>query len=236
MNNGIDELLGRHTPTAARPLLGLTLLLVEDSRFASEAFRLMCLRSGARIRRADSLRSARRHLANYRPSVVIVDMGLPDGSGAELIRELANGRSVEVLLATSGDDDALETAIAAGADGCLSKPVLSLGSFQEEILSHLPPEARPRGPREISDEVLVPDEIALKDDLTHVAELMQDEDPAPRLAYVAQFVEALANGARDNGLAEAARALRQEDIEANAAACARLRALIEDRISRCKAM
>ena len=43
-------------PTANRPLLGLTVLVIEDSKFACEAMRLLCLRSGERIRRADSLR------------------------------------------------------------------------------------------------------------------------------------------------------------------------------------
>ncbi|NQZ71900.1 MAG: response regulator, partial [Dinoroseobacter sp.] len=43
---------------AGRPLLGLRLLLVEDSRFAAEAVRLMCLKSGARLRRADSIATA----------------------------------------------------------------------------------------------------------------------------------------------------------------------------------
>jgi hypothetical protein len=48
--------------TADRPRAGMTVLVVEDRRFACEARRLGCLRSGARIRRAASRKSARRHL------------------------------------------------------------------------------------------------------------------------------------------------------------------------------
>ena len=71
----LADFMTSRPPTSAHPLLGRTVLVVEDSRFACEAMRLLCLRSGARIRRADSLRSAGRHLQAYRPSVVIVDMG-----------------------------------------------------------------------------------------------------------------------------------------------------------------
>ena len=72
-------------PTAEHPLAGLTVLVVEDSRYACEAMRLLCQHSGARLRRADSLAAAARHLRVYRPDVLIVDLGLPDGPGEALI-------------------------------------------------------------------------------------------------------------------------------------------------------
>ena len=54
-------------PTPSRPLLGLTVLVVEDSLYACDAMRIMCQRSGARIRRADCIECASRHLKVYRP-------------------------------------------------------------------------------------------------------------------------------------------------------------------------
>ena len=81
--DNLDDFIMTRPPTANRPLLGLTVLVVEDSRFACEAMRLLCLRSGARIRRADNLHHAHQHLKVYRPSVVIVDLGLPDRGGAQ---------------------------------------------------------------------------------------------------------------------------------------------------------
>ena len=75
MPDDLNDILGARAPDPTRPLAGLTILVVEDSRFASEALRLMCVRSGARIRRADCLRAARRHLQTYRPAVLIVDIG-----------------------------------------------------------------------------------------------------------------------------------------------------------------
>ena len=152
MANDPDGFMAELTPTAARPLLGVTVLVVEDSRYACEALRLICLRSGARIRRADCLRSARRHLQSYRPMAVIVDLGLPDGSGLDLIAEIAARRPrVPALVATSGDGTAEARALAAGADAFLPKPLESVRAFQSTILAALPHRAAP-GWREAAPE------------------------------------------------------------------------------------
>ena len=104
------------------PLIGKTVLIVEDSRFICEAGRLMCLHSGARLRRADSLAAARRHLNVYFPTIVIIDVGLPDGSGLQLISELVGASPrIGVILLTSGDDLMHHQSLKAGADGFLSK-------------------------------------------------------------------------------------------------------------------
>ena len=74
MPEGFENLQPRlRKPTAERPLSDITLLVVEDSKFASDAVRLMALHSGARLRRADCLASARRHLAVYCPNVVMIN-------------------------------------------------------------------------------------------------------------------------------------------------------------------
>ena len=197
--------------TAQRPLLGLTVLVVEDSRFASEAIRLLCIRSGARIRRADSLTAAHRHLRVYRPSVVIVDLGLPDGSGVDLITELAqeDPAARPVMIATSGaDGDGLaEAALAAGAHEFLPKPIASVCTFQQTILKHLPQDMRPTGPRLLNHEIVAPDPIALNEDLSHLDELLGSGLDA--LPYVAPFLQGLSRLTDDEELAGVSKKLTQ---------------------------
>jgi len=206
MPDDLAQFMQTQTPTAERPLLGITVLVVEDSVYACEAMRLLCLRSGARIRRADSLKSAHRHLSMYRPVVVIVDLGLPDGSGADLIRELASASPrVSVILGVSGDDSGKGAAEQAGADGFLAKPIVSLAAFQSAVLSHLPKDQRPRGPRSIGNDEVSPDPIALRDDLENVSEILSTSgEDAQSLAYVAQFLGGIARLAQDQPLAVAA--------------------------------
>jgi CheY-like chemotaxis protein len=184
------------------PLHGVTVLVVEDSRFASEALRLMCQHSGARMRRADSLAQARRHLAVWRPDVVIVDLGLPDGEGTDLIRELAAPPGFgPAILASSGDPGLRAAALGAGAAGFLEKPVNSLAAFQAAIL-RLFPGAPPPGVDQ--PPVPFPDHLALTDDLVHAAALLAQPAGAGQRGYLTRFLSGLAQAAGDGALALAA--------------------------------
>lgn len=229
-----DEFQPPITPTSGRPLLGMTILVVEDSLFACDALRLMCLHSGARIRRADCLRSARRHLQVYRPSGVIIDLGLPDGAGEDLIAEL--GRAVPrvaVIIGISGDADGEERAIAAGADAYLAKPIAHVGEFQETILRLLPPERQPNGPRPMRKDVVQPDPVAYRDDMSHAAELLDEAADGPILDYVAQFLFGVARAAADNQMEHAAATLAQTRARGGAARApvARIAGLLQERIA-----
>ena len=213
-------------PSARRPLLGLTILVIEDSRYACEALRLLCLRSGARIRR---------HLQVYRPSVVIADVGLPDGSGLDLIREMdAASPRVRIILAISGDENVEAQALEAGADGFLAKPITSLASFQDAILSRLPDDRQPSGPRQVTDETIQPDPIAFLDDMAHAADVLNDSQEEKTLDYLAQFVGGVARSAGDGPLAKAAENLARARSEGRPVAsdAAVIAGLVQERLER----
>lgn len=221
-------------PTAMRPLLGLTVLVIEDSRYACEAMRLLCLRSGARIRRADTMRAARRHLQVYRPSVAIVDLGLPDGDGADLIHDLAEAaQRPDVILGISGDANREAHALEAGADGFMEKPLVSLAQFQDAILSHLPADRQPLGPRAVPDGEVQPDPIAYRDDMVHVADVLEDVQDTRALDYVVQFLGGVARSAQDAELLRATNALAAKRARGDAAASetAAIAGLVQQRLA-----
>lgn len=205
MPDNLADLLMTRPPTPERPLLGVMILLVEDSRLTCEALRLICQRSGARIRRAESLASATRHLQSYRPRVAIVDLGLPDGSGLDLIAQMARADPrIEAVIAMSGDDTLAEAAMDAGADIFLPKPLTSISAFQATVLALLPKEARPARIARPEEDGVVPDPIALKDDLSLAAELLESGADAETLTYVAGFLKSLARDTGDAGLEQLA--------------------------------
>lgn len=214
---------GAQALSGGLPLRGITILAVEDSRFASEALRLMCQRLGARLRRAETIQAARSHLRLYRPDVVIVDLGLPDGRGEALIREVVLRPNGPVVLGTSGDAAGRALALAAGAEGYVEKPLESLQAFATALLRHLPDRALPA---EAEGEALVPDRLALRDDLARAADLIDAGLTREAGEYLAGFLSGVAAHAHDQDLAAALR-----DGTAPDDRLARLRPLLDKRLS-----
>ena len=116
-------------------------------------------------------------------------------------------------------------ALGAGADAFLAKPIATVGQFQETILGALPsPLAMLRS---VSDDLVTPDRLAVRDDLARVAQVLAGARDAATVAYVAQFLGGLARSAGDGEIEAASRAL----AEGRAGALDELMAMIARRIA-----
>lgn len=75
------------------------------------------------VAQAGSLAEARRCATSLRFDVAVLDLGLPDGNGADLIGDLraANPGVAVLILSASLDPENLERATEAGADEILDK-------------------------------------------------------------------------------------------------------------------
>jgi DNA-binding NarL/FixJ family response regulator len=98
-------------------------MIVEDDPIVSAHFADI-VRSSSSLElagTASSLASARRELA-CAPDLVLLDVGLPDGSGLSFIEEIHATQKAQVLMVTTfGDRETVVAALRAGADGYLLK-------------------------------------------------------------------------------------------------------------------
>ena len=102
-----------------------TLLIVEDeARTRARLAAVVSAQAGLRLQGAvATLAEARAAIAAQVPEVLLLDLGLPDGSGVELIAETRRlARPPEVLvISVMGDEGSVLAAIQAGAGGYLLK-------------------------------------------------------------------------------------------------------------------
>jgi len=98
-------------------------VLIEDERQIRRFVRAALESEGWSVHESDTLKQGLVEAGTRKPDVVIVDLGLPDGDGVDLIRDLRtwSGVPVIVLSARSDESDKVE-ALDAGADDYLTKP------------------------------------------------------------------------------------------------------------------
>ena len=99
------------------------ILIVEDEAEIRRFVRLTLEAEGVEAFEADGVQRGLIEAASRRPDLVVLDLGLPDGDGVDLIRNLRTWSAVPliVLSARSGEADKIE-ALDAGADDYLVKP------------------------------------------------------------------------------------------------------------------
>jgi two-component system, OmpR family, KDP operon response regulator KdpE len=100
-----------------------TVLLVEDDQRIREAVTRTLAGRGHAVRGAPSALDGLRSLTEDPPDVVILDLGLPDLDGSELLKMIRSISTVPVIVATARDDEReIVRLLDAGADDYVTKP------------------------------------------------------------------------------------------------------------------
>jgi two-component system KDP operon response regulator KdpE len=99
------------------------ILVVEDEPEIRRFVRLTLESEGHEVQEAAGAQRGRIDAGSWRPDLLVVDLGLPDGDGVELIRELRTWSAIPVIVlsARSAEADKI-VALDAGADDYLVKP------------------------------------------------------------------------------------------------------------------
>jgi two-component system KDP operon response regulator KdpE len=104
-------------PTGAR------ILVVDDEPPIRRGLRTNLERHGFRVETADSGKAALDHLAQHSADLVVLDLGLPDMSGLDIIRDLRARSNIPIVVLSvkSAERDKV-AALDLGADDYLTKP------------------------------------------------------------------------------------------------------------------
>ncbi|ATH99291.1 response regulator [Alcaligenes faecalis] len=99
------------------------ILIVEDESNIRRFVRIALEQEGMSVIEASTLEQARMDAATRRPDLMIVDLGLPDGDGKDLIRDLRSWVYSPILVLSARErEEEKVAALNAGADDYLVKP------------------------------------------------------------------------------------------------------------------
>ena len=102
---------------------GSVVLVIEDEPEIRRFLRASLVAQGFRLVEATSGDEGLRQAATRQPDIVVLDLGLPDVDGLEVIRHLREWTAVPIIvLSARGQESDKIAALDAGADDYLSKP------------------------------------------------------------------------------------------------------------------
>lgn len=116
---------------------GPLILIVDDERQIRRFLRAALGTQGYRLTEAGGVQEAIAAATSCHPDLVILDLGLPDGDGIEVVRALRDWSDVPILiLSVRGQEADKIAALDAGADDYLTKP-FSTGELLARIRAAL---------------------------------------------------------------------------------------------------
>lgn len=101
----------------------LKILLVEDNPDTLHVMKRLLLKLNHEVTAVDTLSAARKAAANEQYDLLISDIGMPDGSGLDLMRELAPSGIIGIAVSGYGMDEDIQKSTAAGFAEHLTKPI-----------------------------------------------------------------------------------------------------------------
>lgn len=105
---------------ASSPLVAV---MVEDDPQIRRFVRFALEAEGWQVHLAQTLAQGLADCGTRKPNVVVVDLGLPDGDGVDLVREVRSWSSVPIIVLSARTDEQQKiAALDAGADDYLTKP------------------------------------------------------------------------------------------------------------------
>ncbi|MFC8177632.1 MULTISPECIES: response regulator [Nocardiaceae] len=134
----------------------IRILVVEDEPQIVRALRINLKVRGYDVVAAASGAEALRLAADFHPEVVLLDLGLPDFDGVEVIGGLRGWTDVPIVVLSARTDSAdTVDALDAGADDFVTKP------FEMDVLLARLRAALRRGPRAVEDAVVETDSFTV---------------------------------------------------------------------------
>jgi len=98
-------------------------LIVEDEPQIRRFVRMALEGEGWQVHQSETLRRGLIDAGTRTPDLIILDLGLPDGDGLQLIRDVRSWSPVPIIVLSARIDEADKiTALDAGADDYLTKP------------------------------------------------------------------------------------------------------------------
>ena len=101
----------------------LRLLIVEDDKYISDFIRLSLMREGHEVLTAATAAEGLLMLSRSRPDIVLLDLGLPDRDGLDVVRDIRATSATPILVVSArGQEKEKVEALDAGADDYITKP------------------------------------------------------------------------------------------------------------------